>query len=256
MLWVVSEPFWGCNEPPKVVILLRTSFTNHLLKQCAFKASSKTILKGFQTAASLQSEPQESSQGQSWTQLLVVLKLVDAPNSHHTAPEGLVKGFWSDFSRYLLVFHTIYASLGMTFCCLHSTWGTLRRAIHIHQLLQCSSHFTFDISFTYETKDSLICNSCFRSSRSNNKKPSSKQFDQESVVGNFGTALCNSLVHLRQFKACIHTDGRCGYIQSSALQLTSTLRDTLTVDTDFCWKWEDSKTVTLSLAHTHTHTHY
>ena len=29
-LWVVSGTFWGCNEPPKVVILLRTSLTNHL----------------------------------------------------------------------------------------------------------------------------------------------------------------------------------------------------------------------------------
>ena len=57
-LWVVSGTFWGCNEPPKVVILLRTSFQNRLLTQYASKASSKALLKGFLTAARLQSEAQ------------------------------------------------------------------------------------------------------------------------------------------------------------------------------------------------------
>ena len=143
---MVSAPFWGCTEPPKVVILLGTSFTNHVLKQCAFAVSFKAILKGFQTAASFKSEP---SQSQSWTQLLVLLKLVDAPNSYHTAPERLENRFLSDFSKYLLVLHAIYASLGLTCCCLHSTGGSLRRAIHIHQLVKCNSLFTSDISFTF-----------------------------------------------------------------------------------------------------------
>ena len=129
--------------------LLGTSFKNHVLKQCAFAASSKAMLKGFQTAASCQSEPQESSQRQSRTQLLVLLKLVDAPNSYHTAPEGLENGFLSDFSKYLLVLHASYASLCLTCCCLHSTGGSLRRAIHIHQVVQCNSYFTSDISFTF-----------------------------------------------------------------------------------------------------------
>ena len=146
---MVSGPFWGCTEAPKVMVLLRTSFTNHVLKQCAFAVSSKAILKGFQTAASLQSEPQEApkanrerscwSSWSSWT----------PRNSYHTAPEGLENGFLSDFSKYLLVLHAIYASLGLTCCCLHSTGGSLRRAIHIHQLVKCNSHFTSDISFTF-----------------------------------------------------------------------------------------------------------
>ena len=146
---MVSGPFWECTEPSKVVILLKTSFTNHVLKQCALAASSKAIFKGFQTAASLQSELQESSQSQSWTQLLALLKLVDAPNSCHTAPEALENGFLSDFTNYLLVLHAIYSSLDLTCCCLHPTGGSLRRAIHIYLLVKCNSHFTSDISFTF-----------------------------------------------------------------------------------------------------------
>ena len=109
--------------------------------------------------------------------------------------------------------------------------------------------FTFHVRHLVHISRSLICNSCFRSLRSNNKKPASKQLDQESVVGNFGTAPCNSLVHLRQFRACIQTVGRCGYIFSNALQSTSILRDTFTVDTDFCWNGKTQKPLS---CHSHT----
>ena len=159
------------------------------------------------------------------------MKLVDAPNSCHTAPEALENGFLSDFTNYLLVLHAIYSSLDLTCCCLHPTGGSLRHAIHIYLLVNVIHILrpTSRSRFTFSQMQQLL-----RSLRSNNKKPASKQLDQESAVGNLGTAPCNSLVPLRQFKTCIQPDGRCGYIFSNALQSTSILSDILTVETDFC----------------------
>ena len=57
-LWAVSRCFWGSAEPPKVVILLGTSFKNRLFKQCASKTSSKVLLSGFQTAQVSKMKPE------------------------------------------------------------------------------------------------------------------------------------------------------------------------------------------------------
>ena len=111
-LEVVSGRFWGCNEPPKVVISLNTSFKNQVFKRGASKTSPKPLLRSFWTARTLQNEAQERSQTHSRTLILVLLVLLEAHSSLQDTPKGLENGFCSDFDRYCIVFNLIYASFG------------------------------------------------------------------------------------------------------------------------------------------------
>ena len=81
--------FWRSHKPPEVVISLEAAFKNTLFHQCTSKTSSKALLKCFWTAVNLPTEPQEGSQSQSRTLVLVLLKLLE----EHDTPEGLENGF-------------------------------------------------------------------------------------------------------------------------------------------------------------------
>ena len=114
-LELVSGRFWGANAPPKVVILLRTSFKNPVFKQGASKTSPKPLLRSFWTARTLPHEVQERSQTHSRTLILVLLVLLEAHCSLHDTPKGLENEFCSDFNRCSIVFKLIYVSFGNIF---------------------------------------------------------------------------------------------------------------------------------------------
>ena len=62
-LWLVSGRFWGSNEPPKVVISLRTSFKNRFYKHFASRTSSKPLLDHFWVVLSPPMRPKAGRQG-------------------------------------------------------------------------------------------------------------------------------------------------------------------------------------------------
>ena len=62
-MWEILGTYSGSNEPPKVVISLKTSFKNELFKQSASKTSSKPLLNRFWVVLSPQMRPPGGSQG-------------------------------------------------------------------------------------------------------------------------------------------------------------------------------------------------
>ena len=103
-MWKILGTYSGSNEPPKVVISLKTSFKNELFKQFASKTSAKPLLNRFWVVLSPQMRPPGGCQGGPRTMVFVFLRLLNPSRSQLGSGTPFQRPPGSIFDRFLTDF--------------------------------------------------------------------------------------------------------------------------------------------------------